>query len=93
MNKKLNRRRFLRNTSIGFPGAGLIGNKALAVAVKDQKNELPGKLVCRTLGKTGIKVPVIGMGILTPVSPALINAALDAGMDGKYQKKYVILCI
>jgi predicted aldo/keto reductase-like oxidoreductase len=80
MNKKLNRRRFLRNTSIGVLGAGLFGNKCLATTIKDQKNELPGKLVYRTLGKTGIRVPVIGMGILTSGNPALINAALDAGI-------------
>jgi predicted aldo/keto reductase-like oxidoreductase len=80
MNKKLSRRRFLRNTSIGVLGAGLLGNKGLATTIKDQKNELPGKLVFRTLGKTGIRVPVIGMGVLTSGSPALINAALDAGI-------------
>jgi predicted aldo/keto reductase-like oxidoreductase len=38
------------------------------------------KLIYRTLGKTGIRVPVIGMGILSSGSPALINAALDAGI-------------
>jgi predicted aldo/keto reductase-like oxidoreductase len=37
-------------------------------------------LVHRTLGKTGIQVPVIGMGILSSGSPALIRAALDAGI-------------
>jgi predicted aldo/keto reductase-like oxidoreductase len=80
MNKKLNRRRFLRNTSIGVLGAGLFGNKGLATTIKDQKNDLPGKLIYRTLGKTGIRVPVIGMGILTSGSPALIKAALDSGI-------------
>jgi predicted aldo/keto reductase-like oxidoreductase len=80
MNKKLNRRSFLRNTSIGVLGAGLYGNECLATNIKNQKNELPRKLVYRTLGKTGIRVPVIGMGILTSGSPALIKAALDAGI-------------
>jgi len=37
-------------------------------------------LVYRTLGKTGIRAPVIGMGILSAGSPALIKAALDAGI-------------
>jgi predicted aldo/keto reductase-like oxidoreductase len=80
MNKKLNRRRFLINASIGVLEAGLFGNKGLATTIKDQKKELPRKLVYRTLGKTGIRVPVIGMGILTSGNPALINAALDAGI-------------
>src|SRR4030066_1600118 len=80
MNKKLNRRRFLRSASIGVLGAGLFGNKGFATAIKDQKNELTRRLVYRTLGKTGINVPVIGMGILTSGSPALMKAALDAGI-------------
>jgi len=80
MNKKLNRRRFLRSASIGVLGAGLFGNKGFATTIEDQNNELPVKLVFRTLGKTGIKVPVIGMGILTSGSPALMKAALDAGI-------------
>jgi predicted aldo/keto reductase-like oxidoreductase len=80
MNKKLNRRRFLRNTSIGVLGAGLFGNNCLATTYKNQKNESSRKFIYRTLGKTGIRVPVIGMGILTSGSPALINAALDAGI-------------
>jgi len=80
MNKKLNRRRFLRNTSIGVLGAGLFGYKKFATTIEYQKNDLPRKLVYRTLGKTGIKVPVIGMGILTSGSPALMKAALDAGI-------------
>ena len=80
MNKKLNRRSFLRNSSIGVLGAGLFGNECLAANITNQKNELPRKIVYRTLGKTGIRVPVIGMGILTSGSPALIKAALDAGI-------------
>ena len=37
-------------------------------------------LVYRTLGKTGMRVPVIGMGILGAGTPALMRAALDAGI-------------
>ena len=80
MNMKLNRRIFLRNTSIGVLGAGLYGKECFATNIKNQKNNSPGKLVYRTLGKTGIRVPVIGMGILTAGSTALIKAALDAGI-------------
>jgi len=76
----LNRRRFLRNSSLGILGAGLIGKKGLATNIQYQENALPKILVHRTLGKTGIRVPVIGMGILGSGSPALIEAALDAGI-------------
>jgi hypothetical protein len=80
MNKKLNRRQFLRNASIGVLGAGILGKNGFANTFKNQNEELPRKLAFRILGRTGIKVPVIGMGILTSVSPALIKAALGAGI-------------
>ncbi|MGB8490447.1 MAG: aldo/keto reductase [Bacteroidales bacterium] len=80
MNKNLNRRWFIKNASIGVLGAGLLGSRSLATTIKDNKNRIPGKLVYRTLGKTGIRVPVIGMGILSSGSPALIMAAIDAGI-------------
>ena len=77
---KINRRRFLRNTSLSFLGAGLLGRNAHALTNDDKKKERPRELVYRTLGKTGIRVPVIGMGILSSGSPGLIKAALDAGI-------------
>jgi predicted aldo/keto reductase-like oxidoreductase len=77
---KISRRRFLKSTSISFLGAGLLGRNCLAITNADNKNELPKKLVYRTLGKTGIQVPVIGMGILDSGSSLLIKAALDAGI-------------
>jgi predicted aldo/keto reductase-like oxidoreductase len=38
------------------------------------------QLVYRTLGRTGMRVPVIGMGILSAGTPELIRAAIDAGI-------------
>jgi predicted aldo/keto reductase-like oxidoreductase len=77
---KISRRKFLKNTSLSFLGAGLLGRNCYAMTNADNKNELPQKLVYRTLGKTGIQVPVIGMGILTSGSHTLIKAALHAGI-------------
>ena len=47
-----------------------------------KKSKIKGKkkLIYRTLGKTGIRVPVIGMGILSAGTPALMRAAIDAGI-------------
>lgn len=47
---------------------------------KQDKNLEERKVIYRTLGKTGIKVPVIGMGMLLPGSADLMRAALDAGI-------------
>jgi predicted aldo/keto reductase-like oxidoreductase len=47
---------------------------------KQEKNQSERKFIYRTLGKTGIKLPVIGMGMLKPSNPALVRAAIDAGI-------------
>lgn len=38
------------------------------------------KLIYRTLGKTGLKLPVINMGVMLTDNPNLIRAALDSGI-------------
>ncbi len=70
---------FLRNTSLSLLGAGLMGNKCYT-PLYDNPDKCNSKLVYRTLGDTGIRVPVIGMGILSSGTPALIKAAIDAGI-------------
>ena len=77
---KTSRRKFLKNTSLSVLGAGLLGRNSHAMTDADKKEEPPNKLIYRTLGQTGIRVPVIGMGILAAGSPGLIRAALDAGI-------------
>jgi len=47
---------------------------------KQDKNQGERKFVYGTLGKTGIKVPVIGMGMLLTGHEDLMRAALDAGI-------------
>jgi hypothetical protein len=74
--KLINRRKFMKSSV-----AGMAGFICLPSAAKGQdKNQKEKKLIYRTLGKTGIQVPVIGMGILSSGSPALMQAALDAGI-------------
>jgi len=62
---RLNRRNFLRNTSLGVLGAGLLGNKGLANPIQDQENELPKIKEYRTLGRTGFKVSDISSGMIS----------------------------
>ena len=83
MNKKLiGRRDFMRSTLAGFGGLfflPLIRSRREMKVVETKGKEK--KFIYRTLGKTGIKLPVIGMGMLQPGNPALIRAALDAGIN------------
>ena len=76
---RLNRRNFLRNTSLGFLGAGLLGKKSLAATFQDQENELPKIKEYRALGRTGFKVSNIGFG--RPANPAVIKAGINAGVN------------
>jgi predicted aldo/keto reductase-like oxidoreductase len=76
-NKLINRRHFMKSSV-----AGMAGFICLPFTDKKQgKSQKERKLIYRTLGKTGIRVPVIGMGILSSGSPALMRAALDAGIN------------
>jgi hypothetical protein len=79
--EKINRRDFLRSSVSGF-GSFLV-LPALDQRAEERKGEKPKgqrKFAYRTLGKTGIKLPVITMGVMNSDNPNLIRAALDAGM-------------
>jgi predicted aldo/keto reductase-like oxidoreductase len=74
--KSISRRNFMKSSAAGM--AGIICHPSEETV--QTNNQVERKLVYRTLGKTGITIPVIGMGILSSGSPALIKAALDAGI-------------
>lgn len=72
-----NRRRFIRNSLLTVAGAGL------SAGISRTLQNLPetgGRSIIRTLGKTGISLPVISMGTSSTSNPALIKAALDNGI-------------
>jgi predicted aldo/keto reductase-like oxidoreductase len=73
---RLNRRRFLKT---GITGAA--GVVAFSPVLASEKSSIQGKkILYRTLGKTGIKVPVISFGVMRSDSPNLCKAAYDGGM-------------
>ena len=77
MGKKLvTRRGFIRSSAAGMAGIACVPSARPEKSV----NRGGQTLVHRTLGKTGIRVPVIGMGILSAGTPELMRAALDAGI-------------
>jgi predicted aldo/keto reductase-like oxidoreductase len=46
----------------------------------DQAKSTPPKFIYRTLGKTGLKLPIVSMGVMNADNPNLVRAALDAGI-------------
>jgi len=67
----MNRRDFLRSSAAG----------AAAVATGTVAGETPNSLACRTLGRTGLKLNVIGIGALLVSEAAVFQAAFDRGVN------------
>lgn len=75
-----NRRKFLRNSLLTVTGAGLVSRSFPQSLVNPVSTEKEKKYLYRTLGKTGIKVPVISMGTGNTNNPNLVKTALDSGV-------------
>jgi predicted aldo/keto reductase-like oxidoreductase len=82
MEKKLiGRRDFMKSTLAGFGGFFILPQidvKKEVRLVEAKGNDR--KFIYRTLGKTGIKLPVINMGVMNTNNPNLVRVALDSGM-------------
>ena len=82
MRKKLiGRRDFMKSSLAGVGGVFFlpsIGKKEEKKIVETKGKER--KFVYRTLGKTGMKLPVINMGVMNTDNPNLVRAALEAGV-------------
>jgi predicted aldo/keto reductase-like oxidoreductase len=82
MEKKLiGRRDFMKSTLAGFGGFFFLPQIDMKQELRfvEAKGE-EKKFVYRTLGKTGIKLPVINMGVMNTNNPNLVKVALDSGM-------------
>ncbi|MGB7575301.1 MAG: aldo/keto reductase [Thermodesulfobacteriota bacterium] len=79
--KMMGRRDFMKSTLAGFGGLFFLPKIDMKreLRVVEAKGE-EKKFVYRTLGKTGIKVPVISMGVMNTDNPSLVRVALDSGM-------------
>ena len=78
---KQNRRKFLKTS---LQSAALAATApALLSSRKPGSDENTGsnkKMVYRTLGRTGIKLPIVSMGVGDTDNPKLINAAIESGI-------------
>lgn len=75
------RREFLIKSMAGLAGAAvlpaLIGG---AAGAQESPEEQERGYPTRTLGKTGMTVPVVSMGVMNADNPNLVKAALDRGI-------------
>src|SRR5664280_1634368 len=73
--KNINRRGFLK-TGI----AGAAGIVALSPSLTSAKSDQQKDIILRTLGNTGMKIPVISFGVMRADNPNLCKAAYEKGI-------------
>jgi predicted aldo/keto reductase-like oxidoreductase len=71
------RREFLFKSVGGAAAAGLLGKSALNLNAQETKNSQP---ILRTLGRTGIKIPLVSMGVMNADNPALLKRSFEMGI-------------
>ena len=78
---KFNRRGFLKSSVIGatgiVAGQSILASTTKANTTEEEKKE---KIIYRTLGKTGLKLPIVSMGVMRAYNPNLVKAALGKGI-------------
>jgi predicted aldo/keto reductase-like oxidoreductase len=78
---ELNRRNFLRISGAGVAGTMMVGSVNTSAIIPESSRVIkPSKIIYRTLGRTGIKVPVISLGAMRTDNSGLMKAALDSGI-------------
>jgi uncharacterized protein len=72
--RMIGRRNFLKTTATGL--GGFVFMSANLTRPPDAPDKFEGT---RILGRTGIRVPIVSMGVMNTDNPRLVRAALDAG--------------
>jgi predicted aldo/keto reductase-like oxidoreductase len=75
----LTRRGFMTAAAGGLVGAGIAGLTHAGPA-SDKTEEKKGEIITRKLGKTGIEIPVVSMGVMNANNPEVVKASYDMGV-------------
>jgi predicted aldo/keto reductase-like oxidoreductase len=83
--KSINRRRFLKTGITGAAGImalspSLVSTASSKSSASSASSEQEKNIIYRTLGKTGLKVPVISFGVMRANNPNLCKAAYEKGI-------------
>ncbi len=79
----LKRRAFLKTSLAGLAAAGAVPAAMKAAALvpgATGEAKTAANPIVRALGKTGLKIPVVSMGVMNADNPAVVQAALDGGI-------------
>lgn len=75
----VDRRSFLSSSLAGIAGLGL-SDPRLGTDSKPLMVPKPKQVLRRTLGRTGLSLPVVSMGVMNADNPNLVRAALEGGI-------------
>ena len=83
--KGYNRREFLVKAVGGAAAAGLLGKAGLPLGaqtapVAEKAANAGKKPITRVLGRTGIRVPIVSMGVMNADNPALVKRSFEMGI-------------
>ena len=79
--KNFNRRKFLRMTAVAGAGAAFLPmNVAAGSSTPQVSKEHEDEIPVRTLGRTGLKIPVLSMGVMKADNPSVLRAAYNSGI-------------
>ncbi|MDI6844683.1 MAG: aldo/keto reductase [Candidatus Saccharicenans sp.] len=75
----LNRRKFLETA--GGTVAGILAFRRSSFSREGaEKQNKPAELITRTLGRTGVRVPIVSMGVMNADNPELVRRAYELGI-------------
>jgi predicted aldo/keto reductase-like oxidoreductase len=76
MKKNIDRRGFLRRGIAGTAGIVALAPSIISTPARSEGNDI----IIRTLGKTGLKIPVISFGVMRADNPGLCRMAYEKGI-------------
>lgn len=82
------RRDFLSKSAAGLASVGILGGTGSALAAepgkedkeKKKQEKQKGPLIHRPLGKTGLKLPIVNMGVMNAHNPELVKKSYELGI-------------
>ena len=79
---RTSRRTFLTTSALAAT-AGILGidcHRSVSGTMKQEPPVATGPVIERVLGRTGIRIPIVGMGVMNADNPALVRRAYELGV-------------
>jgi predicted aldo/keto reductase-like oxidoreductase len=78
--ERINRRKFISLSALVGAGAMMTPQVAVSSVSKNAVINENKKITTRILGKTGLEIPILSMGVMRADNPAVVRAAYNAGL-------------